>query len=81
MRMGVAVPPLASPLVKGTVNLGGLENPEEGGDHGPLQARHRSPENLSEERLKVGRELQLTTTRTMTLMGCGTGSRVSNERE
>ena len=47
MRTGVAVPPLASPLVKGTVNLGGLENPEEGGDQGPLQLCHRAPENLS----------------------------------
>ena len=68
MRMRVAAPPLVGPLVKGTANLGGLENLEEEGDHEPLQLCHRAPDNLSEGRLKVGRGLQLTTTRTMTLM-------------
>ena len=45
--MGAAAPPLAS-LVKGTVNLGGLADLEEGWDHGPLQLCHRAPEYLSE---------------------------------
>ena len=72
--MGAAAPPLASPLVKGEVNLGGLENPEEGGDHGPLRLCHRAPENLSEGELKVGKGLRLTTVRTIIRAEPGTES-------